>query len=93
MKIEAIIRDAFEKEMERLGTCVPPFNGTIPGGEGKNKKERYGFCILCIAAAAALSLFLLKAGVPRSPLVITWNDIITLMPENLVDVFLNGVVR
>jgi hypothetical protein len=89
MKIEAIIRDAFEKEMEQLGTCVPPFNGIIPGGEGERKEERHGFCILCIAAVSAFSVFLLNTGILRSSLFITLNDIITLIPENLVNMFLN----
>ncbi|MDR1250095.1 MAG: hypothetical protein LBK63_12435 [Treponema sp.] len=90
MKINMLIRSAFEKELGQIKTSVPPHNSfAVPAGgeKGGKKQEGRGFCVLSIIAISALSIFLLNTGTARSSPVIEWTTIINLLPEDFAAVF------
>jgi hypothetical protein len=88
MKINMLIRSAFEKELGQIETCVPPHEGLAASADaGEDKKERRGFCLLSIITISALFIVFLNTGILRSPLVIEWTNIMNLIPEDFVTVF------
>jgi hypothetical protein len=89
MSIEAIIKDAFEKDMERRRAGIPPFpqHVSVPPSAGKRGGERYVFFIAAVLAVSLISLFSLQTGMFKSALVITWADIVKLFPENPAEAF------
>jgi hypothetical protein len=96
MKIEVIIKDAFEKDMEQYVPGIPLFPGNIPvlpcmatvvAGE-KRGKERYGSLIVTIIMVLLVSVFSSRTGMFESSLVIPWADIVKLIPENPAEAFL-----
>jgi hypothetical protein len=84
MRIETIIKDAFEKDMERYRSALPLFSGDVPvlPGRGKGGKERYGSLIVTTIMVLLVSVFSLRTGMFESSMVVPWADIVKLIPEN-----------
>ena len=93
MNIETVINDMFEEEIGRLKTCVPPYRGDIPvpAHKGKGLKERYGPLVLCMIMVSVISIFSLRTGMLRSPLLIEWRNITALIPENFINLFFESI--
>jgi hypothetical protein len=101
MKIEAIIKDAFEKDMEQYRGGIPLFSGDVPVLPGvttvvngkKRGKERYGSLIVTTIMVLLVSVFSLRTGMFESSLVVPWADIVKLIPENPAEAFLDSLRR
>lgn len=95
MNIETTIRNVFEKEIGQLKTCIPPYNSGISVSVNKEKprKGRYGFLALCMIMVSAISLFSLKTGLLRSPLIAEWKNITTLIPEDFITLFFEFITE
>jgi hypothetical protein len=87
MKIETIIKDMFEKDMEQAE--IPPFPQHITVLQSGGKQERHGFLIAAIVVSTLISLFSSQTGVFKSDLVVPWADIVKLLPENPAEAFLD----
>jgi hypothetical protein len=95
MNIETVIRNAFEKEIERLKPTAPSYNRdiTIPTDKEKPGKGRYGFLVLCMIMVSMISIFSLKTGLLRSPLIAEWENITTLIPEDIITLFFEFIAE
>jgi hypothetical protein len=96
MRIETIIKNTFENEIEQHLVMVPPFPKNIPvlPSDGKHKKEQFGLksagsLIAIIIVSVLISLFSLQTGVFKSSLVVPWADIVKLLPKNPAEAFLD----
>ncbi|MDR1219351.1 MAG: hypothetical protein LBK73_07065 [Treponema sp.] len=87
MRIETILKDMFEKDMEQAE--IPPFPHHITVLQSGRKQERHGFLIAAILVSALISLFSSQTGVFKSTLVVPWADMVKLLPENLAAAFLD----
>jgi hypothetical protein len=84
MNIEEAVRNVFEREIGRIEAGVPPpvENTNLPADKGR--KERRGSLVLCLVMASALSVFSLKTGLLRNPLVVEWESLGAVIPENFM---------
>jgi hypothetical protein len=90
MKIEEIIKNTFEKDIEQYRSGIPLFSEDVyilPGKE-KRRKEWYGSLIVTTIMVLLVSMFSLRTGMFKSSLVIPWADIVKLIPENPTEAFL-----
>jgi hypothetical protein len=89
MNIETIIRNVFEEEIGQLKTRTPPCDRDISvlTNKGKGRKKQYGFLILSMLMASVISIFSFKTGLLRTPLIVEWENISTLIPENFISLF------
>ncbi|MDR1073191.1 MAG: hypothetical protein LBL45_05895 [Treponema sp.] len=88
MRIETIIKDMFEKDVERAE--IPSFPQHIPVPQrGGKQKEWHGFLIAAVVVSALISLFSSQTGLFKSALVVPWADIVKLLPENPAEAFLD----
>jgi hypothetical protein len=94
MKIETMIKDVFKKEVEQFNARIPPYSGnvSVSDNKGKHRKERYGFWVLGMIMILVISIFSLKTGLLRSPLIMEWENLTTLIPENFADVFFEFIM-
>ncbi|MDR2446800.1 MAG: hypothetical protein LBD58_05865 [Treponema sp.] len=89
MRIETIIKDAFEKSMERYQAEIPPFPQNVPIPQiGGKQRERYGALIAAVIVSVSISLFSSQTGMFKSSLVVPWADIVKLLPKNPAEAFL-----
>jgi hypothetical protein len=95
MNIEGIIRTVFEKEIGQLKIYIPPYRRDmgLPANKGKHGKERYGFLVLCMIMVLVISIFSLRTGLLRSPLLMEWKNIAALMPKIIVPLFLEFLTK
>jgi hypothetical protein len=95
MNIETIIRNVFEKEIGQLKNRIPPYGRDIGilENKGKSWKERHGFLVLCMIMVSVISIFSLKTGLLRSPLLMELENITTLIPENFATLFFEFITE
>jgi hypothetical protein len=95
MKIELVIKEAFEKDMEQCRSVAPPFTEGVLGGGvpvfsgEKRGRTGYGFWLAAMAAALLIALFSLQTGIFQSSLVVAWAPVEKKLPKNPLGAFFN----
>ncbi|GHT98828.1 hypothetical protein FACS1894142_5670 [Spirochaetia bacterium] len=90
MKIDTLMKDVFEAEIEQNRSRIPPVSGdaslllrAAPPQNGLGTRLRTGAALAaCFAFVIFISVLSLKTDVLRSPLVYQGEAIAKLIPEN-----------
>ncbi|MDR1249901.1 MAG: hypothetical protein LBK63_11420 [Treponema sp.] len=89
MDIEALIKNAFERDAERCRTGTPSFSGDAPVLRGPEKRcEKWrGSLVISAVIVVLISLFSIKTGIFESSWVMPRAGMVELLSENSTEVF------
>jgi hypothetical protein len=89
MDIEALIKDAFERDAEHYRAGTVSFPGDVPvlADPERRGKKWQGFLVISAVIVVLISVFSIKTGIFESSWVMPWVDMLELLPENPTESF------